>query len=274
MRQVVVTVVYGTHTELLDRTFTSFAQNPFLELHAFVLGTALPNKRLPGITYHLRAPDLSFSHPMRDADFRRWLFIDELDADYALVVDGCDVLCLQPIPELPALLKGGWLAATCEHPNGRYVEGTYIGNFFNAGVTFWDIKASRPLREQVVSRGRVRLRNHVDDQLCLNEVVFAQYLDKLTLLPCTYNYRAFIGRRVPGWPTTDNFDGVRIYHHDDCLAAKAFLPVAPHPRLTLLCPDAGPLPPWMQFWRRVRQRLKPHVVSGSAIEGLRAKWFR
>lgn len=273
MRQVCITVVYGSHAERLDRTFTSFAQNPFLELHAFVLGDRLPAKQLPGIEYHLRPPDPSWSHPMRDADFRRWQFIDELDADCALVVDGCDVLCLQSIPELPVLLKGGWLAATSEHPNGRYVEGVYIGNFVNAGVTFWDVKASKPLRDEVIARGRVRLRNYVDDQLCLNEVVFARYLEKLTILPCIYNYRAYYRRSVRGWPTTDNFDGVRIYHHDEIERAKALLPVKARPPLTVLARDPGPITARAQFWRRLRQRLKPHVVSGSWFEGLRSRLF-
>lgn len=273
MRQACVTVVYGSHAERLDRTFTSFAQNPFLELHAFVLGERLPDKRLPGIAYHLRPPDPSWSHPMRDADFRRWLLIDELGVDYALVVDGCDVLCMQPIPEIPTLLKGGWLAATSEHPNGRYVEGVYIGNFINAGVTFWDINASKPLREEVVVRGRIRFRNYVDDQLCLNEVVYAQYLDRLTILPCIYNYRAYLGRRVKGWPTTNTFDGVRIYHHDEIERALAVLPVKPCPPLAPLQPDSGPVGPRLQFWRRLRQRLKPHVVTGSWLEGVRARLF-
>ncbi len=274
MRQACVTVVYGSHAERLDRTFTSFAQNSFLELHAFVLGESLPNRRFPGITYHLRPTEPAWSHPMRDADFRRWVLIDELGVDYALVVDGCDVLCMQPIPELPELLRGGWLAAVCEHPNGRYIEGIYVGSFVNAGVTFWDVRASKPLRDQVVARGRVRFRNYVDDQLCLNELVFARYLDRLTLLPCTYNYRAFLGRRVSGWPSTDSLDGVRIYHHDEIERAKTQLPVRPNPPLVPLVPDSGPVGRQVQFLRRLRQRLKPHIVTGTPWEGLRARWFR
>ena len=35
----------ATHAERLDETFTSFAINPFLELHAFILGEALPARR-------------------------------------------------------------------------------------------------------------------------------------------------------------------------------------------------------------------------------------
>lgn len=260
-KQVAVTVVFGSHAEQLDLTFTSFAQNPFLELHAFVLGERLPERRIKGITYHLRAPDPSFSHPIRDADFRRWSFIDELDAEYALVVDGCDVLCLQPIPPIPGLLRGGWLAATVEHPSGRYLEaGLYTGNFVNAGVTFWNIPASRELRKEVIDRGRIRLRNFVDDQLCLNEILFTRYLDKLTILPCIYNYRAYLNRRVRGWPTTSSFDGVKIYHHDEWRKALSRLPVKPNANLPPLVPDHGPLGPWAQFWRRVRQRLKAHLI--------------
>jgi hypothetical protein len=273
MRQVCVTVVFGSHAERLDRTFISFARNPFLKLHAFVLGEHLPTRRLPGIVYHLRAPDPAWSHPMRDADFRRWLFIDELEADYALVVDGCDVLCLQAIPSLPDLLKGNWLAAVSEHPGGRYVEGIYLGSFVNAGVTIWDIKASTQLRKDVVDRGRLCFRNYVDDQLSLNEIVHARYLDRLTLLPCTYNYRAYLRRQVRGWPTTDTFDGVRIYHHDEIERAKSMLPVKAYPPLTNLHPDDGPLSPRLQLWRRLRQRLKAHIVSGSVLEGMRRRWF-
>jgi hypothetical protein len=272
-RQVCVTTVFGAHAERLDHTFISFAQHPFLELHAFVLGRQLPRRQLPGITYHLKEPDSTWSHPIRDADFRRWLFIDELDADYALVVDGCDVLCLQPIPEIPELLKGGWLGAVCEHPSGRYVEGVYIGNFVNAGVTFWDIKASKNLREEVVARGRTRFRNYVDDQLCLNEVVFAKYLDKLTILPCIYNYRAYLNRRVRGWPTTNRLDGVRIYHHDEAERAKRLLPVGRNPPLVPLESDEKPLSRWECFLRRLKQRFKPHIVTGSWLEGIRARLF-
>lgn len=273
VRQVCITVVFGEHAEWLDRTFISFAQNKFLELHAFILGRELPKHRLPEVTYHLKEPDLSWSNPIRDADFRRWLFIDELNADYALVVDGCDVLCVQPIPEIPDLLKGAWLAAVCEHPSSRYVEGVYIGNFVNAGVTFWNVKASRQLREEVIARGRLRFRNYVDDQLCLNEVVFAHYLDKLTILPCIYNYRAYLNRRVRGWPTTKTLDGVRIYHHDEIEQAKKQLPIRPNPPLVPLKTDAGPVGKWTQTLRRTRQRLKPHIVTGSWLEGIRSHLF-
>ena len=74
--QAVVTVANGTHAERLDYTFTSFAKNPFLNLHAFIFGAELPRKRFPEITYHLVSPDLSFGHSMRDMYYRRLLLID------------------------------------------------------------------------------------------------------------------------------------------------------------------------------------------------------
>lgn len=261
MKQVAVTVVFGTHAGRLDETFSSFSRNPFLQLHAFVLGGSLPSRRVDGVTYHLRPPDPAFSHPIRDADYRRWQLIDELDADYALVVDGCDALCLQRFPEIPELLRGAWLAAVPEHAASRYLAGgVYTGSFLNAGVTFWDVRASKPLRDEVVARGRIRFRNYVDDQLALNEVVYARYLERLTLLPCVYNYRAYYRRRVRGWPTTDSFDGVRIYHHDEWRKALGCLPIAAEPRLEALVPDTGPLPPWRQFWRRLAERMRRQVA--------------
>ncbi len=260
-RQVVMTTVFGTHAEKLDSTFRSFAMNPFLELHAFVLGEALPANRVEGITYHLRKPDPSFSTPIRDADFRRWEFMDELEADYALVVDGHDVLCLQPIPEIPALLRGGVLGVVVEHPGGRYLEGgIYTGNFFNAGVTFWDVEKSRELRRQVIERGRLQYRNDVDDQLSLNEVVHARWLDHITILPTIYNYRCYVKRKKKGWATTHTLDGVRIYHTDECAEVSALLPAAPYPPLAELEPDAGPLNRSQQVQRRARQRMKKHLV--------------
>lgn len=259
--QIVATVVYGSHAEQLDRTFTSFAQNPFFKLHAFVLGEHLPVNRCSEVTYHLREPDPSFSHPMRDADYRRWILIDELDVDYALVVDGLDVLCLQPIPEIPTLLKGGAVGAVVEHFGSRYVAGgVYTGNFVNAGVTFWNIASSREIRREVLERGKTRFRNYVDDQLSLNEILYAGYLDSLTLLPCVYNYRAYINRSVRGYPRVDNMDGVKIYHHDECLKAKSLRPLRSNPRLEPLVRDAQPLGMFRQFLRRVEQRLKPHVI--------------
>src|SRR5262245_4689194 len=114
-RQIVATVATGPFAERLDSTFTSFAQNKFLELHAFIIGEQLPARQLPGGTYHLFKPDPSFMGEMRDAYYRRLLFLDEVGADFALLVDNSDVLCMQPLPELPQLLRGATLAACSEH---------------------------------------------------------------------------------------------------------------------------------------------------------------
>src|SRR4051812_25085932 len=98
-RQIVATFATGPFAEQLDQTFTSFAQNKFLELHAFVIGERLPERQLPGITYHLFKPDPAFMDPMRDAYYRRLVFLDSLGAEFALIVDNSDVLCMQPLPE-------------------------------------------------------------------------------------------------------------------------------------------------------------------------------
>lgn len=255
-RQAVVTVVYGTHTERLDHTFRSFACNEHLELHAFILGEQLPRNQVPGIRYHLRAPDPAFSHPMRDADFRRWRLIEELEVDYALVVDGMDVLCLQRLPALPELLRGACFAGCVEHGGGRHLGGgLYTSNFLNAGVTFWDVQASTELRREVEARGRSCYRNLVDDQLALNEVIHTRYFDRVTLLPCQYNYRGSLGPRPANWPRTPHLDGVRIYHNAHWIAeAKGLLPVRSHAELPPLNPDAGTLGPSRQRWRRLLTR--------------------
>jgi hypothetical protein len=252
----VVTVVYGTHTERLDHTFSSFAGHDHLELHAFVVGDRLPANQVPGIRYHLRAPDPAFSHPMRDADFRRWRFIDELDVDYALVVDGMDVLCLQRLPPLPELLRGACFAGCVEHGGGRHLAGgLYTSNFLNAGVTFWDVKASVELRREVEARGRTRYRNLVDDQLALNEVIHTRYFDGITILPCQYNYRGSLGPKPGGWPRTPHLDGVRIYHNGHWIPeAKQLLPVRAQAELAALEPDSGALSPVWQRWRRFTTR--------------------
>jgi len=261
-RQVVVTVASGPHAGKLDQTFTSFAQNRFLEAHAFIIGDRLPERRLPGITYHLEPEDPAFAHPMRDLYYRRFLFLDQLDADYALLVDNSDVLCLQTLPELPVLLRGAGLGACVEHAGSRYLEGLpYTSNYFNAGVTLWNIAASRQIRRAIVARGRARFRS-IEDQLTLNEVVHAGYRDQLIILPCQYNFRAYLAPAgAPGWPTVTNLDGVRIYHNSTCVeAAKKLVPVKPEATLPDLKPDALPPTPRQQFWRKVALRMRPHRV--------------
>lgn len=262
IRQAVVTVASGSHAEHLDRTFTSFARNPFLELHAFVIGDRLPARQLPGIHYHLEAPDPGFSHPMRDLYYRRFLFVDTLGVDYALIVDNSDVLCLRSLPELPALLRGAALGVCVEHAGARYLAGQgYTSNYFNAGVTFWNLETSRAMRQEIVARGRARFRS-VEDQLTLNEVVNTRYFHDVLILPCQYNYRALLAPATyRGWPTVTHLDGVIIYHcAPSVAAAKALPPNAAHAVLADLPPDPGPLTPRQQFWRKVRSRFEKHRV--------------
>lgn len=260
-RQAIITVVYGSHGEQLNRTFTSFLQNGFAELHAFIIGDRLPSQRIDGIQYHLEPPDASYSHPMRDADFRRWLFPDKLDVEFALVVDGNDALCLRPLPPIPQLLRGASVGAVVEHSGGRYLENRlYTANFLNAGVTFWHVPSTRQLRRDIVDRGRTSFRNLTDDQLCFNELLQTRYLDDLIILPNQYNYRAFINQWSKGWPRVKSIDGVRIYHNAACIeTVKAMLPVADHATLSPLANDGGAISPAHQWWRRLRQRLKPHI---------------
>lgn len=269
-KQAVVTAAFGSFAERLDRTFTSFAQNPFLELHAFIVGDKLPDRRFPGVTYHLRPPDPAFGLAHRDMVYRRWLFIDDLDVEYALVVDNLDVLCLQPFPEIPALLRGASVGFTVEHSGGRYIPGQeYISTYINCGVTFWHVPSSRKMREEIVARGRAYFRN-IDDQRSINEVVQTRYYDQMVLLPCQYNYRAFLApARSTRWPTVAHLDGVRIYHNTHCIeAAKRILPVKPFAELPDFPKDPAPLTPRQQFWRRLDERLKPHIVGAGLLRRL------
>ncbi len=264
VRQAVVTVASGGHAEKLDKTFTSFAQNSFLELHAFVIGDQLPQRQLPGIHYHLKAPDPSFSHPMRDLYYRRLEFIDELDIDFALIVDNADVLCLRGLPGIDTLLRGASLGACVEHAGSRYLHGQgYVSNYFNAGVTFWNVVRSRKIREEVVARGRRCFRS-IEDQLTLNEVVHTRYADETIILPCQYNFRANLAPfRLRRWPTVTSLDGVRIYHNVHCVeAAKRLPPVAHMAVLPELPQDFGPLSNFDKFVRRLKSRFDPHYVKG------------
>ncbi len=256
-KQVVVTAVYGNHADRLDYTFKSFARNPDCELHAFVVGRELPKRRVEAITYHQRDADAEFGHPLRDVDFRRWLFLDDLKADLALVVDGMDVLCLRPLEPFESLLKGGWVGAAVEHAGGRYLAGgLYTSNFVNAGVTFWDIKASAPIRQEIAARGRRRYRNQVDDQLALNELLHTRFMDRLTLLPCHYNYRGSLGRKPFGWPTTRNLDGVRLYHNRHWIEQAKRLSPAGKADLSSLPEDKRNPGQWTARWRRLGMRFQ------------------
>jgi hypothetical protein len=263
-RSAVVTVAFGKSTEQLDYTFTSFAEkNPGLPLHAFILGEELPERQLPQITYHLVKPVPDFSHPLREVYFRRMLLIDQLDVDYALVVDSFDVLCLQPLPPFEQLVGDAAFGAVTEHLGARYILGQgYTANFINCGVVFWNVPASRDIRTEVVERGRNHFRTVADDQFCLNEVVHTKYFDRVRLLPCQYNYRCHLAPVTQRtWATVPHLDGVLIYHNATCMDAAKQL--KPQPRATLpeLGFDARPLTDKQQFWRRVRNRLKPHIIK-------------
>jgi hypothetical protein len=263
-KPVIATVAFGHATEKLDYTFTSFAEkNPGIPLHAFILGTKLPQRRLPEITYHLVEPVPDFSDPLREVYFRRLELIDRLEADCALLVDCYDVLCLQTLPPFGELLGECALAACVEHMGSRYVMGQgYTANFLNGGVFFWDVSASREIRREIVERGRSHFRTVADDQYCTNEVIQTRYYDQLRILPCQYNYRAYLNKRQRGWPTVTHLDGVMIYHNASCMdEAKALGRVKAKADLPALVPDGHPLRPSEQFWRKFRLRLRPHVIK-------------
>jgi len=262
VRQVVATIATGPFAERLDKTFTSFAQNKFLELHAFIIGEKLPMRQLSSVVYHLFKGDPGFMDEMREAYYRRLLFLDELDADFALLVDNSDVLCLQPLPELPAILRGAAVGASPEHRGSRYIAGQgWTGCYLNAGVTFWDIPASREMRNEIVARGRTRFRS-VEDQLTLNEVIHTSHYEKLIVLPSQYNFRAHYRFRERGWPTVDSLDGVLIYHNAACVEeAKKLISTKPHAELPPLVPDQGSLTKSQKFWRKVQLRREPHIVG-------------
>lgn len=263
-RSVIVTVAFGRSTEHLDYTFTSFAKhNPGVPLHAFIIGRELPKRRLDGITYHLVEPAPDFSDPLREIYFRRLELIDQLDADFALVVDSYDVLCLQPLPPFERLLGGCDVAGCVEHMGARYVLGQgYTSNFLNGGVFFWNVPGSRDIRREIVERGRSHFRTVADDQHCINEVLQTRFYDRLRILPCQYNYRAYLNRRQRGWPTVTHLDGVLIYHNATCMdEAKKLPPVKAKAALPELPKDGRPLNEQEKFWRKLCLRLKRSVIK-------------
>lgn len=262
-KSAIVTVAYGQSIERLDYTFLSFAEkNPSVPLHAFVIGKQLPQRRLPQIQYHLVEPVPDFSHPLREIYFRRMLLVDELDVDYALVVDSLDVLCLQALPSFETLVGDSALGACTEHQGSRYMMGQgYTANFLNCGVAFWNVPASAQIRQEIVARGRSHFRTIADDQFCLNEVVQTKYYDQVRLLPSQYNYRCHVGLRVRGWPTVSHLDGVKIYHNFASMDTAKKMSNAAMAVLPALERDQGPLTPRQQFWRRLRNRFVPHIVK-------------
>jgi hypothetical protein len=263
MRSAIVTVAFGHSTEHLDYTFLSFAEkNPSVPLHAFIIGKALPQRRLPQIQYHLVSPVPDFSHPLREVYFRRMELIDQLETDTALVVDSYDVLCLQKLPPFDELLGNAALAGCVEHLGARYVLGQgYTANFLNCGVLFWNLAASREIRREIVARGRSHYRTVADDQFALNEVIQTKYFDRLRILPCQYNYRAYLNKRQERWPTVAHLDGVLIYHNSTCLdEAKRLAPFKQKAELPALPSDGRPLTAREQFWRRFRLRFQPWII--------------
>jgi hypothetical protein len=267
-RTAIVTVAMGESTEKLDYTFTSFAErNPGVPLHAFILGDRLPNRQLPQITYHLVQPIPDFCHPLREIYFRRMELIDQLDVDYALVVDSFDVLCLQTLPPFEKLVGDAALAAVTEHQGSRYLLGQgYTANFLNCGVVFWNVPASREIRRQIVERGRRTFRTIADDQFCLNEVIQTLYYDQLRILPCQYNYRChLIPTRQWNIASVLHLDGVKIYHNSACMdAAKRVKSTAQNATLNPLKADITPPSLRQQFFRKVRLALTPHLVNWRA----------
>ena len=276
-RSAIVTVAYGHSTENLDYTFNSFAINRDIPLHAIILGRELPRRRLEGITYHLIDPVPDFSHPLREVYFRRIELLDRLDVEYALVVDSYDVLCLQPLPAFEKILAGFDVAACVEHMGARYVMGQgYTANFLNGGVFFWNVPASRDIRREIVERGRTHFRIRADDQYCINEVIQTKHYDRLRILPCQYNYRAYLNLKQSGWPTVTHLDGVMIYHNGPCIdQAKTWLKgTVPKPKAELggLRKDPAPLTDDAMFWRALDQRRTKEIIRESLLFRVQG-WF-
>ena len=265
-RSAIVTLAMDMAIENLDHTFSSFTRCSNMELHAFVVGEQLPQRRVPGIQYHLLAPSPDFSHPLREVYYRRMEVLDDLGVEYALTVDSFDVLCLHPLPPLEQLLGHADVAACVEHQGGRYMLGQgYTSSFLNGGVFLWNVPRSRDMRAEIVARGRSHFRTLADDQFCLNEVIQTKYFDRLRILPCQYNYRAYLkgtySKKRPGWPTVEHLDGVMIYHNATCIpGVKTLPPFKLRAALPPLPVDGRPLTPGEQFWRRLRNKFKPWVV--------------
>jgi hypothetical protein len=205
---------------------------------------------------------------LREIYFRRIELIDRLDIDDVLVVDSYDVLCLQTLPTFEQILGGSDVAACVEHMGARYVMGQgYTANFLNGGVFFWNVPGSRDIRREIVERGRSHFRKVADDQYCFNEVIQTKYYDRLRILPCQFNYRAYLNQKQRGWPTVTHLDGVFIYHNGPCIgkqqAALKALTVRSKANLPSLIPDGRPLAKEEQFWRALLQCQDPHILRES-----------
>ena len=265
-RQVIVTTVFGPQAETIAKTFASFTKVANAELHVFVYNPALPQNRHPQLQYHLVEHDKAFESIRRDALFRRWIWPDQLDAEFALVVDGTDAICVRPLPEFRDLLRGASVAAAPEWGRPVRILGQgYTSAYLNAGVTFWNLPRSKEMREEIAARGRSHYRGPFDDQTALNEVAHTRYFDELTVLPSQFNWRAFYKKSYRSWhqgfrkwPRVDSLDGVQIYHNHHCIDEVAAALTAGEPALRAalpeLAPDTHPLSPATLFWRRLIHR--------------------
>ncbi|MGD0537124.1 MAG: hypothetical protein ABSC03_05700 [Verrucomicrobiota bacterium] len=220
-RRAIVTAVFGKHVDLLPRTLGSFTRCVGYELHAFVFGDTRPQNPDPRITYHTVPWGGGFGPQYREVNYRRWEVIAEFD--FAVVVDGGDTFCVRALPPAEELLRGSVAGAVVEHLGSRRLGPSYTSTYFNAGVTFWDVAASRPLRQQILERGRTRFRADIDDQLTLNEVLHRHIL-QVRILPSLFNFHLHLWRRKRGWPTLSNLTGVFVVHTDDIDRIEEFLP--------------------------------------------------
>jgi hypothetical protein len=265
-RSAIVAVTFGHKTKDLDYTFLSFAQkNPDVPLHAFVIGDKLPEERFPQINYHLVAPTLDFSNPLREIYFRRHELIEQLDAEFVLVVDAYDVLCLQPLPPLEKILAGFDMAAATENLGSRYILGQgYTSSFLNGGVTFWNVPKSRDIRAEILARGRARFRTVADDQWVINETVHTKYFERVRILPSQYNYRAYFNHEQPPFPNVKHLDGVLIFHNAETMdKVKKLSEPKPRADLPALEVDSKPLSLREQEWRSRLLLQTPHILRES-----------
>ena len=118
------------------------------------------------------------------------------------------------------------------------------------------------IRQEILARGKAHFRTIADDQFCINEVLQTKYYDRIRILPCQYNFRAYLKTKCRGWPTVQHLDGVVIYHNSTCMdLAKKLESVKPRADVPSLPQDGRPLTPFEQFIRRLRNRFKPWIVK-------------
>lgn len=262
-QQVIATTVFGPVAESIAKTFASFTKVANAELHVFVFNDTLPQNKHPLMRYHLVQHDPALVSVRRDALFRRWTLPDLLDAEYAMVVDGTDAICLHPLPGFEDLLAGRSVAAAAEWgPPVRLMGQGFTGSYLNAGMSLWHLPSSREIRQAILERGKAHYRGPFDDQMAFNEVVQTSYFERLTILPPQYNWRALYKKNFRGWqhnfrnwPRVDSLDGVQIYHNQHCvdnvLAAISSASPRFHAQLPELPRDQRPLTSRELLWRRL-----------------------